>query len=185
MDEVLPPHLISIYGTHPELRSAIRAQMFMSERGRSGSSIYADRGQENANLMQKQRNLTSNVFDSLLFTKLLQPMMHVARVFKAMFGVDPIDQGLRSSIHNEVETVVKYFIATVGTNDLTQHTDLNNYWHTGNPVTLRSAANMQEYMPWVWIWRVANGLSRGRDMCRPEHFWVYTLRHIRDHCFYQ
>ena len=179
-------HLISIVGTHPELRSVIREHMFVSERGRSGSSIFSDRGMENANNQQKERNLTTNVFDSLLFTKFLQPMMHVYRIWKATFVTeDPIDIGLRSTIHNEVDAIVRCLVSKIGTTDLTQYSDGNDFWHTGNPVHMRSAANMQEYRPWEWERKVGQGLSRGLNMLSREHWWTFTLRHIRDHMFFQ
>ena len=88
------------------------------------------------------------------------------------------------SLRGKIDVLVAEFVAKMPT-DLTQHTDHNYFWHTGNPVLMRAAANMQEYRPWEWIWMVAEGRSRGRDMCQPEHFWTYVLRHIRDHMFYQ
>ena len=141
---------------------------------------------ENANNQQKERNLTTNVFDSLLFTKFLQPMMHVYRIWKATFVTeDPIDIGLRSTIHNEVDAIVRCLVSKIGTTDLTQYSDGNDFWHTGNPVHMRSAANMQEYRPWEWERKVGQGLSRGLNMLSREHWWTFTLRHIRDHMFFQ
>ena len=57
--------------------------MFISQRGCVGASVYSGRALEVGNELQKERNLSSAVLDSLLFTELLQPLMHVYRTWKA------------------------------------------------------------------------------------------------------
>ena len=179
-------HLLSVFGTHPQLRDAVRRHMFMSQTGGVGASVYSDRAMESSNEEQKERNLSSAVLDSLLFTRYLQPMMHVYRMWKAASStVEPGDIGFRANIVHEVQALVDFFIAQIGTSDLTQHTEDNVFWHTGQPRNMRADASMRECRPWEWIRMVAEGRSRGKDMGTPEGWWAYTLRHIRDHMFYQ
>lgn len=177
-------HLLSIFGTHPELRGFIRRHMFVSQLGRVGASVYSGRAMEVGNEMQKERNLSSAVFDSLLFTQLLQPMMHVYRAWKAVTStVEPGDIGFRANIVNEVEKLVEFFVTEVGT-DLVTRTDMNSFWHTGQQRNMRGS-DVRDSRPWEWIWQVAEGRSRGKGMAATESWWAYTQRHIRDHMFYQ
>ena len=177
-------HLISIFGTHPELRAFIRRHMFVSQLGRVGASVYSGRAMEVGNEMQKERNLSSAVLDSLLFTQLLQPMMHVYRAWKAVTStVEPGDIGFRANIVNEVEKLVEFFVTEVGT-DLVTRTEMNSFWHTGQQRNMRGS-DVRDSRPWEWIWQVAEGRSRGKGMAATESWWAYTQRHIRDHMFYQ
>jgi hypothetical protein len=179
-------HLLSVFATHPELRTAVRRHQFISQRGNVGGSVCSDRAMESSNEEQKERNLTAAVLDSLLFTRYLQPMMHVYRMWKAAFSdAEPGDVGFRANIVHEVGAIVEFLIERIGTTDLTQFTQANHFWHTGNPVNMRAAESMKECRPWEWVNMVAEGRSRGRMMGNPEGWWAYTLRHIRDHMFYQ
>ena len=178
-------HVLSIFATHPELRACLRQHMFISQRGRVGASVYSGRALEVGNEIQKERNLSSSVLDSLLFTELLQPMMHVYRTWKAaQSDEEPGDVGFRANIVNEVDALVTFFVREVGT-DLVTYSDANVFWHTGQPRDMRGSSDVKSCRPWEWIWLVAEGRSRGKDMSQPENWWTYTLRHIRDHMFYQ
>lgn len=160
--------------------------MFISIRGLPGSSVPSDRAMEDGNNQQKERNLTTNVFDSLLFTTLLMPMMHVYRVWKDMRGLlDGADSGVRPSTHTEVSTLVAFMVQAVGTHDITQYTTHSHFYHTGNARDMRAAASMHEMRPQEWVDKTSEGKSRGYKMGQPEHWWTYILRHIRDHMFYQ
>ena len=124
-------HLLSIFATHPELRACLRRHMFISQRGRMGASVYSGRALEVGNELQKERNLSPAVLDSLLFTELLQPMMHVYRAWKsASSDEDPGDVGFRASIVTEIDKLVEFFVDQVGT-DLVTYTEGNVFWHTG------------------------------------------------------
>ena len=177
-------HLLSMYATHPALRECLRRHMFISQTGRWGASVYSGKALEVGNEMQKERNLSHAVLDSLLFTELLQPLMHVYRTWKAaQSDVEPGDVGFRASIVHEVDKLVDMFVRDVGV-DLITPTSANVFWHTGQPRDMRGP-DVKTCRPWEWIWLVADGRSRGRDMGQPEHWWAYTQRHIRDHMFYQ
>ena len=59
----------------------------------------------------KERNLSHAVLDSLLFTELLQPLMHVYRTWKAtQSDAEPGDVGFRASIVHEVDKLVEMFV---------------------------------------------------------------------------
>ena len=100
-------HLLSMFATHPELRESLRRHMFISQRGRPGASVYSGKALEVGNELQKERNLSAAVLDSLLFTELLPAMMHVYRTWKASQGdTEPGDVGFRASIVYEVDKLV-------------------------------------------------------------------------------
>ena len=71
--------------------------------------------------------------------------------------------------------------------------DLRGVWHTGSPVDMRSAPNLKKGRPWEWIRSVAFGRSacldhqkREREQAaRPEHWALWTERHILNHMFCQ
>ena len=110
--------------------------------------------------------------------------MHVYRTWKAtQSDAEPGDVGFRASIVHEVDKLVEMFVRDVGV-DLITPTSANVFWHTGQPRDMRGS-DVKTCRPWEWIWLVADGRSRGRDMGQPEHWWTFTLRHIRDHMFYQ
>ena len=177
-------HLLSIYATHPVLRDFVRLHLFAAQSDRPGTSTGSDRVMEFANDDQKERNLSSSVMDSLHFTRYLQPMMHVYRTWKStMNGGASGDIGFRPSMQHEVNTLVEFFLAEMGT-DLRTHTDDNRFHHTGNPVNMRSAP-MKLGRPWEYQAMVQQGRSHGWLGEKAEHWWEYTLRHIRDHQFFQ
>ena len=177
-------HLLSMFATHPELRESLRRHMFISQRGRPGASVYSGKALEVGNELQKERNLSAAVLDSLLFTELLPAMMHVYRTWKASQGdTEPGDVGFRASIVYEVDKLVEFFVQQVGT-DLVTYTDTNVFWHTGQARSMRGS-DVKESRPWEWVWLVAEGRSRGKDMGSPEAWWTFTQRHIREHMFYQ
>jgi hypothetical protein len=187
-------HLISIYGTHPELRSYLRKRLFVSLTGTVGGSVGTDESLEAQNEVQKERNVGPSLLQSLAFTALIQPMQYVYRHWKIAMGtLAASSTGVRPSMEHEIDALVRLFTAKAGTN-LETYTILNHFWYTGNPVNMRAAANMKRGRPWEWIWSVATGrsscLSRIRDdgrgpATRPEMWANWTERHIRDHMFSQ
>ena len=101
------------------------------------------------------------------------------------------DEGVRASMVNEVDVLVRLFEAKLGT-DLETFTTHNPFWHTGQATNMR-AADCKHARPWEWIWRVAAGRTlpfqkraAGRDVeGRKERWTVWVTRHIRDHMFSQ
>lgn len=178
-------HLLSIYGTHPKLRPYLRARLFVSLLGHIGASIAADKSVENQNEYQKEQAVGPSIAGALQFTPLLQPMHHVQRVYKEAMGIpDSADDGLRVSMINEVDALVRLFEEKLGA-DLRTYTTHNPFWQTGNPVVVRGT-NMKEGRPWEWIWRHADGTSAGhRGAGRAEAWSQYVRRHLKDHMFYR
>jgi len=184
-------HLISIYGTHPELRPYLRKRLFVSLTPNVGSAIGTDRSLEFMNDVQKAGNTGPSLLQSLSYTVLIQPMQYVYRQWKIAMGTLPSSStDVRASMENEIDALVRLFEAKAG-NDLQTFTTHNALWHTGIPVDLRTAANLKRGRPWEWIWRVARGLSS--CLQRPDRVdetrsatesWVLWIeRHIRVHMF--
>ena len=91
-------------------------------------------------------------------------------------------------MENEVDALVRLFEQKLGT-DLVTRTEDNPFWHTGNLINLRAAANLKQGRPWEWIWAVAEGRSSGHNVrddqnASRESWIVWARRHIRDHMFY-
>jgi hypothetical protein len=176
-------HLISIFGTHPELRAHLRRRAFVSSTGNIGSSIGCDRSLEMQNDDQKARNTGLSILNALHFTLLMQPMSWVTRMWRhAMGGGAVVDPGFRASIIQEVEALVALFLREVPT-DLQTPTTVNTLWYTGRPQQM-FAGSLAESRPHDWIWAVSHGTSRGKMMLRLEHFGRWFYRHIREHMFY-
>jgi hypothetical protein len=182
-------HLISIYCTHPELRSYLRSRLFVSPTGRVGASIGTDRSLETQNDVQKERNVGQSLLESLAFTSLIQPMQHVYRRWKIAMGTHAAgDDGIRTSMEHEVDALVRLFVDLAGV-DLETYTERNAFWYTGVPVIMRALANMKRGMPWKYIRAVGAGTSaclKKSDAQRSklESVMKWASRHIRDHMFY-
>ena len=96
-----------------------------------------------------------------------------------------MDSGVRASMVNEVDALVRLFEEKLGT-DLRTYTTHNPFWFTGNPVDMRAQANLKQGRPWEWIWRVADGSSSGHLAGGRVEAWAHwARRHMRDHMFYQ
>ena len=128
----------------------------------------------------------ASLSDSLLNTELLQPAMHVSRTWRYATGTcPPGSEGVRASMQNEVEALVKLFTAELGT-DLTTPTRTNPFWHTGNPTQLYgSGVNVKYVRPWEYIWRVAAATSSGHGTTRTERWNDWTSRMVTEHMFYK
>ena len=111
-------HLISIYGTHPELRQWLQATQ---------SAVlvkhaqYLDRLMEKRNDFSKERNTSRlSIFNSLHFTPLLPAMQHVRQTYRASqlpsHAVD--DDGVRPSMVNEIMSLVRLFEELIGESPL-------------------------------------------------------------------
>ena len=184
-------HLISIYGTHPELRSYLRSRLFTSLTPNVGAAVGTDKSLECMNEAQKRWNVVGSLLQSLTFTPLIQPMQWVYRQWKMAMGtLAGCSTGVRPSMENEVDVLVRLFEQLVGT-DLETYTTHNNLWHTGSPVDMRAAPNLKKGRPFEWIWNVAYArsvcLQKGeRETATQPEMWVsWTERHIRNHMFFQ
>jgi hypothetical protein len=178
-------HLLSIYCTHPRLRPYLQLRLFVSSIGHIGASIAADKSVENQNEFQKERAVGQSLLSALHFTGLLQAMHHVHRTWKRATGASSSeDDGIRASMTNEVEALVRLFEAKLGS-DLRSYTRDNPFWFTGNPVDMRSEPNLKRGRPWEWIWRVAAATSSGHMTSTVESWANWVRRHYRDHMFYQ
>ena len=188
-------HLISIFGTHPELRTYLRSRLFVSLTTNIGSAIGTDRSLECMNDMQKEVNVGPSLVQSLSHTLLIQPMQYVYRHWKIYMGsLSGSSTGIRVTMVNEVDVLVKLFEQKVGT-DLQTFTAHSYLWHTGNGVKMRASSNLKKGRPWEWIWSVARGLSSclkktpitgGDGPKSSTETWVHWVeRHIADHMFYQ
>jgi hypothetical protein len=179
-------HLVSIYGTHPALRSYLRSRLFVNLTPNVGAAVGTDQGLECMNDVQKESNVSASLLQSLAFTTLIQPMQFVYRHWKIAMGTLPAaNTGVRASMENEIDALVRLFVQKMGT-DLETYTTHNELWHTGNPVDMRSAANLKRGRPGEWIWSVASGrsscLKRSED--RRTEVWVaWVERHVREHMF--
>ena len=183
-------HLISIFGTHPELRSYLQQRLFVSLTPNIGSAVGTDKSLECMNEVQKERNVGGSLLQSLRYTSLIQPMQWVYRQWKIAMGtLAGTSTGIRPSMENEVDALVRLFVRLVGT-DLETYTSQNTLWYTGNPVDLRAGPNLKKGRPWEWIWSVARGMSsclqKGMSSCPQPEVWAqWSERHIREHMFFQ
>ena len=106
-------HLVSIYGTHPELRPWLHA---------SQSAVlvkfaqYLDRMMEKRNDFAKERNTSRlSIFNSLHFTPLLTAMQHVRQTFRlSQLSQRGDDDGVRPSMVNEITSLVRFFEEEIG-----------------------------------------------------------------------
>ena len=184
-------HLISIYGTHPELRAYLQQRLFVNMTPNIGSAVGADKSLECMNEVQKEHNIGGSLIQSLGFSRLIQPLQHVYRQWKIAMGtLAGSGTGIRASMENEIDALVRMMDAKVGP-DLETYTTHNTLWYTGTPVEMRTASNLKRGRPWEWIWRVAAG--RSGCMRKPSQdsygrwheIWSHwTERHIREHMFY-
>ena len=182
-------HLISIYGTHPALRNYLRQRLFVNLTSNVGSAVGTDKSLECMNEVQKEGNVGPSLIQSLSFTPLIQPMQYVYRSWKIAMGtLAASSTGVRSSMENEIDALVRLFESVCGT-DLETYTTHNGFWYTGTPIDMRSGPNLKRGRPWEWIWSVASGrsscLSVSEDNMRREAWANYSERHIREHMFFQ
>jgi hypothetical protein len=178
-------HLISIFGTHPELRSFVRRRMFVSLLGGVGRSIGCDKSLEVQNDDQKERNTGLCVLNALHFGRLLQPLNWVNRMWRTAMGASAgqVDVGYRASIIQEVEVLYALFVRLIVTTDAQTPTDTIPTWHTGH--VRRVGGSVRDgSQPDRFIWAVADGVSRGeRGGQRPESWGFWFRRMITDHMF--
>jgi hypothetical protein len=184
-------HLVSIFGTHPELRAYLRRRLFVNLTPSVGAAIGTDRSLECMNEAQKERNVGPSLLYSLTFTLLIQPMQYVYRQWKIAMGTLAASfTGVRASMENEIDVLVREFTAKIGT-DLQTYTTHNELWHTGQPSDMRAPANRRKGRPWELIWSVASGasacLQKNADGPSPvRESWVdWAERHLANHMFPQ
>jgi len=187
-------HLISIYGTHPELRTYLRDRLFVAMTPNVGSAVGTDKSLECMNEVQKEHHVTGSLLQSLAYTAIIQPMQHVYRQWKIAMGtLKGCSTGIRASMANEIDVLVRLFVSKAGI-DLSTYTTHNTLWHTGGSVDMRAASNLKRGRPWEWIWSVAMGRSSclrkgdldGLDVRSRLETWAqWTERHVREHMFFQ
>ena len=88
-------------------------------------------------------------------------------------------------VHQEVEVLVALFVRLVATSDARTRTDMNPFWHTGQPRNMNAAGAMRDCRPWDWIWAVASGTSRGWQETKTRTWGRWFRDHITAHMFYQ
>ena len=184
-------HLVSIFGTHPELRQYLQDRLFVNLTPNIGGAVGTDKSLECMNEVQKEQHVTGSLLQSLLFTVLIQPMHWVYRQWKIASGtLAGCSTGIRPSMENEIDALVRLFVDRAGTN-LETYTTHNYLWHTGSPVNMRASSSLKKGRPWMWIWSVAAGLSAclqkgDRETSSRRETWAQWIeRHIREHMFYQ
>jgi hypothetical protein len=177
-------HLISVFGTHPELRPHLRSSAFVSPLGNVGSNVGCDRSLEMQNDDQKARNTGQCILNALHFTPLMQAMSWATRMWRrAVGGAVDVDPGFRTSIVQEVEALVALLVREVPT-DLQTPTTVNTLWHTGQLRQMFGGSLSDGCRPHELIWAVSHGTSRGKWMLKLEDFGRWFHRHIREHMFY-
>ena len=96
-------HLLSIYGTHPELREWLQASQSAVM---VKAAVYLDRMLEMRNNIQKKRNTSQmHIMNSLVFTKAQPALQHVQSTWRlSQQGNRAHEDGLgfRASMINEV-----------------------------------------------------------------------------------
>ena len=188
-------HLISMFGTHPELRTYLSKRLFVNLTPNVGAAVGADKSLECMNEVQKEQHVTGSLLQSLAFTALIQPMQWVYRQWKIAMGtLAGCSTGIRPSMENEIDALVRLFVECAGT-DMETYTTHNHLWHTGTPTDMRAGPNLKQGRPWEWIWSVAFGrsscLQRRRTGAQQEttsqlEMWAaWAVRHIREHMFSQ
>ena len=103
--------------------------------------------------------------------------------------------GVRASMENEIDALVRLFETKVGT-DLETYTTHNTLWYTGTPVDMRAADNLKQGRPNHWIWSHAAGMSTclqvqsadggSSDTRASRETWLHWAeRHMHEHMFFQ
>ena len=175
-------HLVSVYGTHPELREWLQAtQSAVMVR----VAAYLDRLLEKRNDLQKERNTSRlHILNGLHYTKVQPALQHVQSTWRSSQIDNRIydDTGVRMSMVNEVEVLVKLFVEKIGT-DLATRTKMNNLWHTGNPRKMCKDYDSKEGQPWEYVKRVAASRSVGAG-CKKAQWWHDVAQHLVQECMF-
>ena len=69
-------------------------------------------------------------------------------------------------------------LEVLDTDDLTKRQPLNPFWWTGP--TNMEAGDPHVKSPWVWMWDVAEGRSKGLHRGKPEHWHTYLDRYCKE-----
>ena len=164
----------------PSLQSVLLATVSLSLLGRKGSNMYCDRLVELINKLQQgaKRSSSASSFQRAIdLTSLLRVMLHVRHGFQAAEqGAAETDDPITASMLVQARVLQDRFLQLLG-RDLTRPDLLNPFWHTGTPVTM-TLGDYREYMPWLWIWRTADGRSAGRRRAKPERWDLHVRRFV-------
>ena len=171
-------HLVSVYGTHPELREWLQStQSAVMVR----VAAYLDRLLEMRNDIQKSRNTSrKHILNSLHFTPVQPALQHVQSTWRtsqvsahACEGIT----GVRASMINEVQAIVRLFVEKIGP-DMVTPTTKSLLWHTGNPHEMMAGSvSIKESLPWEYVQRVATARSVGEG-CGKAKWWHDAFRKL-------
>ena len=140
---------------------------------------------EGRNDVQKSRTVGQSLMNALHFTPLQPAMQHVRAAYRATeFGEANHDDGVRHTLYNEANELVRFFVDTIG-DDLETYTEANELWHTGQPRNLREDTNVREHRFWEFTARVAAGTSVPPGLARACPWDAQVRDTIGAHMFYQ
>jgi hypothetical protein len=162
-------HLATQAALHPKVRNAVRHMTSMSTLGRIGSSVYPDKKMEMSNKLSEQRSGLGGDLDTKLHNgPELDVLQHVVHCQDENLGRDAgVREPIRPSLLNGAQLLREAIVAQLGTNDLTVHTNINVFWHTGLGVDV-TTGNVQHKMPQKWMWQVASGCVPHVNICKPN-----------------
>ena len=147
--------------------------------------MYTDRLLEYINKMQqgtKGDSSAKSFGHALDMTTLLRMMLHVRHAFDASeMGHEHSDDPLKPSQFVQARLLQDMFLRKCGRDLTIPHPD-NPFWHTGSAVPL-AGGDLRARRPWEWIWRVAEGRSRGKGRARLETWVDYVRRFVFEHFF--
>ena len=135
--------------------------------------------------MQGLRDGKFAAFENALhYTPTIEAMLHAALAWEAAEkGESALNDPVTQALLNGAAIVRKQLFSKLGS-DLTVTSDVNPFWHTGNPVKV-CKKNIRSHQPWEDLRRVADGRVPGKDrstnMC--EHWSAFTTRVMRDQLF--
>ena len=126
-----------------------------------------------------------HIMNSLHFTPMQCALSHVKSTWRSsQIGASTCEQdsGVRKSMVNEVQALVKLFVEKMGT-DLATLTEKNHLWHTGNPRKMRDDTNIKQCQPWEYVNQVAMARSIGEG-CSQAEWWHVKVRHLVEECMF-
>ena len=175
--------LVSYFCTQPKIRDVVHAFSSISLLGRVGMAI--DRVLEYVNMLQQKRMVAHVAFDKALHnTDLLQPMLHVDHAYReAMRQESPGELPVTTSMIFQARAVQDHCLHLAGS-DLTIPDPLIHTWYSGNSVPL-DAGDYRFRKPWLWLRRVAEGVSVGAGRARAESAAAYVRNAFLHHMFHK
>jgi hypothetical protein len=144
-----------------------------------------DKIMEGRNDVQKARTCGHSLMNALHFTPVQPAMQHVRAAYRATaFGEGKGDDGVRPSLVNEANELVRFFVDKIG-DDLETYTEANVLWHTGQPRNLRNDTDVRHHRFWEFCERVAAGTSVPPGRKHAKRWDAQVRETIEEHMFYQ